>query len=202
VKAGGPSSSAQSIAFQDDHEITSSMARWSRGKEIVDGPRVINLPSAVASGEFAVYIGMIDPETGKRVHLIGTSNDFEEYEIGTLTAQPDRDISFRAAPLGPQANANGVPRTVMNFGKIQTDGMVFLSRQGNEWRLIPFPRTRNFTVLLNAKAFPPPGEVRSTDADVSSFKPVLVGNMWWRLNLQGAASYSWAAAGQKSSGGL
>jgi hypothetical protein len=82
--------------------------------------------------------------------------------------------------------------TVVNFGAIQTDGMVSLRAEAGLWVLRPYPRTREFTVLLDKSKFPMPSSVRADGGSAAELKPVGQGS-YWKLPLSGAKSYSWPA---------
>jgi hypothetical protein len=81
---------------------------------------------------------------------------------------------------------------VVNFGPVQTDGMVSIRADGGQWVLRPYPRSRDFTVLLQTSKFAMPSSVRADGGSVAMLKPIAQG-LYWKLPLSGAKSYSWAA---------
>ena len=56
----------------------------------------------------------------------------------------------------PRLNSSG---TVVNFGAVQTDGMISIREDHGQWVLRPFPRSRDFTVLLQRSKFVMPASV-------------------------------------------
>jgi hypothetical protein len=97
------------------------------------------------------------------------------------------------AVTDPRLNSAGV---VVDFGAVQTDGMVSIRENIREnkgqWILRPFPRSRNFTVLLQKAKFSMPASVYADGGSTSLLKPIAEG-LYWRLPLTGAKSYSWPA---------
>jgi hypothetical protein len=57
--------------------------------------------------------------------------------------------------------------------------------------LRPFPRFRNFTVLLNTSKFPEPASIDATGAATSSTLYPSSQGSFWALELNGSSSYSW-----------
>ena len=193
AQRGDALDAAGGTAFQDDHELSSPARDWPVGNDIADGPHKITLPPSIYAGDFTVYVGMVDAATGIRVHLIGDANASGQYAVGEIRVQKDRPISLISGPPGAIHESGAESTSLLDFGTVQTDGMIFLKRQGDEWQLTPFPRTRDFTVLLNRNVFPLPTAIRSNDTTAFSFKPERESNKWWRINLSGARSYSWSA---------
>jgi hypothetical protein len=81
---------------------------------------------------------------------------------------------------------------VVNFDTVQTDGMVSIKQENGNWVLRPYPRYRNFTVLLNAANFPMPTIVQTFGTIDSTVVPVARG-AYWQLPLNDAKSYAWPA---------
>jgi hypothetical protein len=84
------------------------------------------------------------------------------------------------------------PGTVVSFGAVQTDGMISMREDHGQWVLRPFPRSRDFTVLLQESKFVMPASVTADGGSSSLLKPVAEG-AYWKLPLTGAKSYSWPA---------
>ena len=84
------------------------------------------------------------------------------------------------------------PGTVVSFGAVQTDGMISMREDHGQWVLRPFPRSRDFTVLLQDSKFVMPASVTADGGSSSLLKPVAEG-AYWKLPLTGAKSYSWPA---------
>ncbi len=93
----------------------------------------------------------------------------------------------------PRLNRAG---TVLNFGSLQTDGMISIREEKGRWVLRPFPRSRSFTVLLQKARFPIPANVQPDGGSTPLLKPLAQG-AYWRLPLTGAKSYSWPANQKK-----
>jgi hypothetical protein len=85
------------------------------------------------------------------------------------------------------------PGTVVSFGAVQTDGMISMREDHGQWVLRPFPRSRDFTVLLQDSKFVMPSRVTAEGGTSSMLEPVAEG-AYWKLPLTGAKSYSWPAA--------
>jgi hypothetical protein len=84
-------------------------------------------------------------------------------------------------------NASGA---VVDFGVIKTDGCVLLRKEGSDYVLTAFPRTADFTLLMNASAFRAPFSVESIEGQEKETRPEAVdGGEWWRLPLNGALEY-------------
>jgi hypothetical protein len=71
--------------------------------------------------------------------------------------------------------------------------MVSIRADGGQWVLRPYPRSRDFTVLLQKSKFAMPSSVRADGGSVAMLKPIAQGS-YWKLPLSGAKSYSWPAA--------
>ena len=54
----------------------------------------------------------------------------------------------------------------MSFGAVQTDGMISMREDHGQWVLRPFPRSRDFTVLLQDSKFVMPASVTADGAAV------------------------------------
>jgi hypothetical protein len=78
----------------------------------------------------------------------------------------------------------------VTFPTVKTDGMVSIKQQKGRWVLRPFPRFRNFTVLLSTSKFPEPLSVDAKGAATSTVYPRSQGS-YWALELNGSSSYSW-----------
>jgi len=53
------------------------------------------------------------------------------------------------------------------------------------------PRTRNFTLQLNAARFGSPAVVTCTGGTAGQVTPTVVSNSWWQLPLNHASEYRW-----------
>jgi len=180
----------QDIVFQGGAALAQGTSQWSPGRAIDQAPVSVQIPSSVPDGTYSVRVGLFDPKTGARVPLGGVDDGSSRYVVGDLTLSAGR-ISFSAtAGTDDRLNSAGA---VVNFGPVQTDGMVSIRTEGGQWVLRPYPRSRDFTVLLQSSQFAMPSSVRADGGSVAMLKPIAQG-AYWRLPLTGAKSYSWAAA--------
>jgi hypothetical protein len=179
------------IVFSGDFQPLPATSQWQAGQTVTTGPLSITIPASVPDGTYSIRIGLFDPATGNRILLSGNNDGSERYIIGYLAISGGGSkVAFTAptAPVNdPRLNASG---SVVNFGSVQTDGMISITQQDGQWILRPFPRYRNFTVLLNSTNFPAPTIVQATGTVNSSVVPVANGS-YWQLPLNGSKSYSW-----------
>jgi hypothetical protein len=110
----------------------------------------------------------------------------------SLFANARARTDTRSEDAAPSENDSRLNRAgvVVNFGSIQTDGMVSIREENGQWVLRPFPRSRNFTVRLQRARFPMPVSVLASDGEPSSLKPVPAG-AYWSVPLNGAQTYAW-----------
>jgi hypothetical protein len=180
----------QDIVFQGGATPASGTSQWSPGRVINPAPVSIQVPSSVPDGIYSVRVGLFDPKTGSRVSLGGLDDGTSRYVVGDLTVSSGgARISFNAPANDDRLNSAG---DVVNFGPVQTDGMVSIRADGGQWILRPYPRSRDFTVLLQSSKFAMPSSVRAEGGSVAMLKPIAQG-LYWKLPLSGAKSYSWAA---------
>jgi hypothetical protein len=144
----------------------------------------------VPDGTYSVRAGLFDPKTGTRVPLGGTDDGSTRYVVGDLTVSSGGSrVSFNPAGSDDRLNSAGA---VVNFGPVETDGMVSIRADGGQWVLRPYPRSRDFTVLLQSSKFAMPSSVRADGGSVAMVKPIAQG-LYWKLPLSGAKSYTWPA---------
>jgi hypothetical protein len=182
------------IAFQGGAALASPTSQWAPGKVVTVGPMTVQIPASVPSGTYSIRIGLYDPNTGDRVPLSGSDDGGRRYIVGTLRVNGGT-ISVNANPLflkDPRMNSAG---SVVNFVTVQTDGMVSIRMDDQQWTLRPFPRSRSFTVLLQKSKFLMPATVyaEGTDGSTRMITPIAEG-AYWKLPLTGAKSYTWPAA--------
>jgi hypothetical protein len=107
-----------------------------------------------------------------------------------------RNISFEKEP--PDAGNDedvylhrlNAEDKVLDFGDVRTDGSVLIRREGGEWVLRAWPRTRDFSVELSAARFGQPASVSCVVGSTPAVVPQKNGS-WWRLKLNGAREYRW-----------
>ena len=182
----------QDIVFQGSATFVPGASEWSPGR-VINQPSVsVQIPASVPDGTYSVRAGLFDPKTGIRVPLGGVDDGSTRYVVGDLTVSAGGGrVSFNATTGGDdRLNSAGA---VVNFGPVQTDGMVSIRADGGQWVLRPYPRSRDFTVLLQKSKFAMPSSVRADGGSVAMLKPIAQGS-YWKLPLSGAKSYSWPAA--------
>jgi hypothetical protein len=178
----------EGIAFEGNVTLARATSHWSLGTVINEGPVTVQIPLSVPDGTYSIRIGLFDPKTGARVPLGGMDDGNTRYVIGSLTVSGGDNVAFKAPPLDdPRLNSAG---TVVTFGSVKTDGMISLREDNGQWILRPFPRSRNFTVLLQRSRFSMPASVRAEGGTTPVLKPIVEGP-YWKLPLTGAKSYSW-----------
>jgi hypothetical protein len=176
----------EQIAFQGNLTFAQETSKWNPGSLVNQGPVMVQIPSSVADGVYSMRIGLFDPRTGARVPLAGVDDGAMRYIVGDLTLTAANRVSFE--PL--KDDRVNSARAVLDFGVVRTDGMVSLRVDGGQWVLRPYPRSRNFTVLLERSKFPMPASVHADGGSVAMLSPVADG-AYWKLPLSGAKSYSW-----------
>ncbi len=155
------------ILFQQDHRLTVPTSRWRSGSTIKDGPHEIRVPDSLPDGDYSWTIGLFTQVDG-RLALEGVEDGAGRIRLGTLrVSEGGRKLTvLREHQAGDRRNAlyaehlNQQGKTI-DFGLVRTDGSVLLERDGSQWRARTFPRDRAFTLLLDARRFGQPTEVRS-----------------------------------------
>jgi Family of unknown function (DUF5696) len=177
--------------FQEDHQPLPATSMWQAGRQVSDGPKTVTLPSSIGDGSYSIRVGLYDPVTGERLLLCGNNDGTERYIVGYLTVSGSgTQVSFKAP--GPQANdpRRNAAGTVVDFGEVQTDGMISITQKNGQWILRPYPRYRNFTVLLRATHFPMPAVVHASGGSGSTVIPLAKG-AYWKIPLDGEKMYWW-----------
>jgi hypothetical protein len=187
------SDSNAGIVFQGDFQPAPATTTWQPGQMVTTSPVRVTIPSSVPDGTYSIRIGLYGQATGERVLLSGNNDGTERYIVGYLNISGGGTrVSFTApAPPAndPRLNAAG---TVVNFDTVQTDGMISITQKNGQWVLYPYPRYRNFTVLLNKTYFPMPAIVQAAGSSSSNVIPIDQGTSW-QLPLNGESAYSWPA---------
>jgi hypothetical protein len=191
VKDDQASEATAKIVFQGDHQPSIPISQVQPGQTVIDGPITVTIPTSVPDGTYSIRVGLYDPATGSRPSLSGNNDGHNRYIVGSVTlSEKGTKASFQPPPQvanDPRLNAAG---TVVDFGAVQTDGMISIKQEAGRWVLRPYPRDRKFTVLLKIAKFPIPPAVQTNGSDNSTVSPVLRGT-YWQLPLNGFAAYSW-----------
>jgi hypothetical protein len=194
-KEGKPESE---ILFQQDHTPALPTSRWRPGTILTDGPYEISVPDRLPDGDYSWTIGLHRPTEGRLI-LEGVTDGSGRIRLGTLRLSeqggklsfvPEREsIDSRKALYLENVNRDG---TVIDFGSVRTDGSVLCEREGSEWVARTFPRDRAFALLLSSIRFGQPSEIRSPGGRSRSTNAIPEGS-FWKLPLNGAGEYRWAA---------
>jgi hypothetical protein len=177
--------------FGDDHSPMPPTTTWSIGQNISDGPWTVSIPSSVPDGTYSIRVGLYDPASGNRLLLAGNNDGTNRYIVGYLTVSGGGSMVRFTAPAAPASDPRlNSAGTVLNFGTIQTDGMVSITQSNGMWVLRPYPRFRNFTVMLNTSDFPEPSSVQAVGTTNTTVIPILNG-LFWSLQLDGSKYYTW-----------
>jgi hypothetical protein len=142
----------EGIVFQQDHDPPTATSRWQPGPVVTDGPYEITVPES--AGEHLTWtIGLY---AATRVSLRGKHDRSGRVVLGEITVAPDGSVKFSPA-AEDAANCEAVEhehrmnpaRKRVDFGKVATDGAVFIQRAGDEaLRIIPIPREQAVAVTL------------------------------------------------------
>jgi len=194
-----PDAAGEGIRFQQDHPLATPTSRWRTGMQVEDGPHSVRLPADLPDGDYGWSIGLFTPEAG-RLPLEGPRDAQGRAILGVLRVRRNGgEIAFEPARSGADdtdrlhlegLNAGG---RVVDFGSVRTNGSARIVRQGSEWVLQTYPREASFTLELSAARFGRPVLVRSPGGSAPSVRPAVVGRRW-RLLLNGAREYRWAAS--------
>jgi hypothetical protein len=176
------------VAFQADHSLPVPTSQWRPGQVVPDMFQ-FSVPSGVPNGNYSVRIGLYSGNV--RSLLLGTNDGTERYILGTLTVQ-NSNVSFSILPMSPQApdprlNSGG---TLINFGPIQTDGMVSVTHQNGLWILRVYPQYRNVIVRFSNASFPAPATV-TCQAGGAVTRPTASAGGYWQVSTLGATQCTW-----------
>ena len=191
-----PGGANEGIRLQNDHPLPASDG-WTTSRPTPDGPFTVQVPETAPDGSYQWYIGLFSPGEGRRFSLEGVDDGHGRIRLGQLiVSDGGKSLRFVPEPRSGddrqalyRADLNAVDR-VVDFGPVKTDGSVLVERRGRGWKLLVYPRTRAFTVLLSSRRFGSPGMVRCEGGSSASTAPQPAG-AYWRLPLTGASSYEW-----------
>jgi hypothetical protein len=193
VNEGQVSDAEAGTVFQSDYQLTPKPSQWKPGQTVSSGSIVTMVPTALPDGTYSVRTGLFDPATGNRLPLSGNIDGTGRCIVGFLkVSRGASKITFEAqsSPLSdPRLDGSG---SAVDFGLVRTDGMIAVSREGNQWVLRPYPRSRNFTILLRTDKFAMPTTVYGAGTTASIVTPLAKG-AYWQLPLNGSSSYIWSA---------
>ena len=188
----GPS--ADKIVFAADQPLAVPAAQWKPGQSIASRSLLVRIPDSVPDGTYYMVGGLYEPEGGIRYQLAGHDTGNRRYLLGVLTVsnsgQTIRFVSeprLALSPPDPRLNAKGM---VVDFGVLQTDGMVSVIRTGSKWRAWVYPSYRNVIVRLAGARFAVPENVSCDSVPDKVQHPRLQGG-YWQIETAGANYCSW-----------
>ena len=152
-------STADSIAFQQDHPLPKPTSEWKPGETVVDGPYEVTIPDEPLT-EYAITLGLI---ADARLRLQGVGVPGNRIIIGKLLVQRDSDNKVLDVSLGnitteaakssakmADFSAHLNPSaTWIDFGTVATDGSFKVNRGDRELVVFPYPRDKAFTVAID-----------------------------------------------------
>jgi hypothetical protein len=180
------------IAFQADHSLQTPTSQWKPGQTIQDVFR-FSVPPNVPDGAYSVRLGLYFGD--ERSYLLGTDDGERRYVVGNLILKNGGTMmSFSAERVlslapDPRLNSSG---TVVNFGTMQTDGMVSVVQEENQWVLRAYPQHRNVIVRLNKASFAAPAAISCDNGEIVSRVPVHL-NGYWQISTLGFKDCRWPA---------
>lgn len=160
-----------SIIFQQDHTLPKPTTQWNKGETVVDGPYEITIPDDKLTS-YDITIGLF--ANGPRVPMKGLDDGSVRIVLGRLvvTRQDGKVTDVKLADMAEVAKSyvEEGPRldfgsrlneagTMIDFGKIATDGSVKVERTAKGLILFPFPRDKQFTVSLDLKGVSPQAKI-------------------------------------------
>jgi hypothetical protein len=129
--------SSEGIVFQGDHLPASPATQWIPGQMIADGPFTVEVPSSLPDGTYSIRVGLYDPATQVRMAVSGQQDANLRVLVGYVTVQGGgMSIRFSApasVAADPRLNASD---GVANFPTVQTDGMISITQENGQWRLV------------------------------------------------------------------
>jgi hypothetical protein len=155
--------SADSIVFQQDHQLPQATSQWRPGDVVVDGPHELTV-----SDKFDAYDLTIGLHDGKRMRLEGLRDRFDRIVVARLNLER-RDgkivnvtASHPSQALLPESTAEAdfrahlnEPGTWIDFGPVATNGSVKVNKQSNGLVVFAYPRERAFQAVLELSKLAP-----------------------------------------------
>ena len=152
------------IEFQQDHDIAKRPRGWQKGDLIVDGPHEL-----VVTGKHDHYDLAVGLYGEERIKLTGVRDGANRILVAKLKLerQEGRISNIIAAKVEPpersKSGSSSVdftahvnpPGTLVDFGKVATDGSFKLEIEPERLVLFPYPRDERFQVSLDLAALAP-----------------------------------------------
>jgi hypothetical protein len=142
----------EGIIFQQDHQPPVPTSKWQPGQIVTDGPYEITVPEF--AGDHAAWtIGLWNP--GGRVWLHGQQDSTGRIVLGELRVAAEGNATFTPSTRDDATRAAAEQERNMNpqkkmahFGAVETNGAVFIRREGDALRLVPVPWDMPIEVVL------------------------------------------------------
>jgi hypothetical protein len=185
--------SPDSIVFAADQALAVPLRDWKPGQSVVNDPLTITIPGKVPDGTYSMLGGLYKPGTGITYQLAGQEIGMRRYVLGTLRITNSGERLEFTSPAEPRAQPDArlnSAGSLVDFGSVQTDGMVSLVRDGSKWQLFAYPSYRNVIVRLQASRIALPFTVLCNTNPVSVQHPTSV-NGYWQVVTSGSSSCSW-----------
>ncbi|MBQ9447285.1 MAG: hypothetical protein IJU61_11850, partial [Victivallales bacterium] len=148
------------IMVQDDHGLPQPSSEWKAGETFVCGPHKVTIPKA----ELYNYIWVAGLyNSSSRMPLEGLRYDNGRYQLGALKVERNKtndvtNVVFEpvSADMVEEAKASRLDfnnrvnpeGTMIDFGKIVTDGSVKVQKTAEGTIIFPYPRDKEFMVKL------------------------------------------------------
>ncbi len=138
--------------------ISTSPAQWPVGTTL-SSPVTINLPASVPAGDYHLRVGIWFPAGGRRLLLLGNSDDGRRVLVGNLQVSPTGSVTFNKLGTDTSARVDTVTGTnprgsIVNFGPIKTNGSLSaINSTPGRWIIHTYPRSIPFTVSMMTNLF-------------------------------------------------
>ena len=156
----------QHIVFQGDHGLPKPTSQWREGETIVDGPHLLRVSDRFDRYDLTIglykggRVALKGLDTGEqRILLARLKVDKQAGRITNITAEKVTADSVPAvtadrkgvkkADFAAHTNPRG---TLVDFGKVTTDGSVKINREKDSLVIFPYPREKKFRVSLDLKS--------------------------------------------------
>jgi hypothetical protein len=174
-------STADSIAFQQDHGLPTPTSEWSVGETVIDGPYEAVIPNEPIA-EYNITIGL--HKDGERVPLKGVAAAGSRILIGKLLVERNGDeiTNVRLGDVASDAGESEVikadfdahmnpPDSWIDFGTIATEGAVKVNKGDRELVLFPYPREKAFAVAVDLATMLPGAPETAKGVRVTALAP-------------------------------
>jgi hypothetical protein len=174
-----PGEPKEGIVAQPGQSVTPP-DEWKAGTTVSSALSDVTLPDDLKDGVYELRTGIYNPNPGgDRLSLEGNDDGGHRYLLGTLNVTENgQRIQFTLPPPPSKhaqdfsAHTNTGNRT-LDFGGIMTNGSVLLEKQkSGRWLLTPFPRNKDFQLVISAEALGMTGKTIFAQAIDAHDKPI------------------------------